>query len=105
MERDQAATIFNRAKFRDYELGDLEASEWAKPGVVLICCEEPSNEPGVTKYRLMRQADAKNNAIEVAKSYLKQKWDCRTRLYARLAILQSADDRAALLEAITVLSK
>lgn len=66
-----------------------------KPGIVLVCCAEPTYESGTRNYTPLAAHNAKNDAAEVAKSLLKQKWDCSGGgVYVQICLMDDPSTRA-----------
>lgn len=93
MTDDQANSIILGIRFSEFENGFPEAESLSSAGVVLLCCEVAPTIPGETRAEILALYNAKNNALEVAKGLLNQKWDCKSRLYARIGIIPDAEQR------------
>lgn len=61
-----------------------------KPGVVLVCGAEPSERAGSDRYTPLDCVNAKNDAAAVAQALLKQRWDCKGGVYARILVIDDA---------------
>ena|SRR5260221_12234580 len=65
-----------------------------RPGIVLICCAETLHEPGRSNYRVLKIANAKNDAASVALAFFKQQWDCEGGVYAQICLSDDPSLRA-----------
>ena len=99
-------TILNRYKFEKLRPGENDKDfKFDGPGLVLLCEEQgPSHTAmGATNYTILKAMSAKNDALEVARSALKQPRDSDRYRFAMLARIDNQQERSAVAAEIEAL--
>jgi hypothetical protein len=104
MDNDLALQIFTGLRFVDYELGDPPFIGADAPGIVFICCELATQSMEETRFKLLAYKNERYSVLALANTLLAQKWDCNSKVYARLHVERDPQKRATKMQAIEHLS-
>ena len=97
-----ALSVLSSLGFSQLRPGENDGTyKFSGPGVVVLACEDKKSPPGEIRFSLITALCADNDALEVAKRLLIQKWSCEGYVFAMLA---SVKDKSARLNAVAALS-
>lgn len=105
MTDDEARAVVGRIQWAEYEPGYPEGDSLSHPGVVVICCELPKRVVEEYRFSILALRNVNHDALDMAKSLLKQQWKCNSRLFARIAVIPEQSDRALAYQALDLIRK
>lgn len=91
-----ALGVLNRYGFQQLRPGENDASfQFSGPGLVVLACESP--HAAEVRFSLITAVSADSDALAVAKSLLKQGYECNGYRFALLAPIRDKRERLAAL--------